>query len=301
MEKKPLVSVIMNCFNGDTYLTEAINSVLNQTFENWEIIFWDNQSTDKSAQIVKSYNDSRIKYFYAPSHSLLYNARNLAISKSKGDFIAFLDTDDQWKEDKIKRQLTKFLDPQVGMACSNYWIQSEEKQKTWIAFKSSKPEGKIANKLVVDYYVAMSSLILRRSIISNLERPFNSNYQIIGDFDLVIRMALKHKIAWDSDPLLVYRWHKGSLSRKEYWRTAKELEDFKYNFMKDHQLSEDAILSINQNINYMNGFSALENMDRLSAIKYFRKLKLSKFKIRILIGLFLPHFLFIKIIKLIRG
>ena len=75
--EKPLVSVIINCFNGEKYLLEALDSVITQTYNNWEIIFWDNQSTDKSAEIFKSYKDSRLKYYYASSHAdILYEARN---------------------------------------------------------------------------------------------------------------------------------------------------------------------------------------------------------------------------------
>ena len=81
-ESQSLVSVIMNCFNGEKYLREAIDSVLAQTYQNWELIFWDNQSTDKSAEIVKSYEDPRIYYFYARHHTLLYEARNYAIEQS---------------------------------------------------------------------------------------------------------------------------------------------------------------------------------------------------------------------------
>ena len=97
--EQPLVSVIINCFNGEKYLSEAINSVLLQTYKNWELIFWDNQSSDRSAEIALSYDDPRIKYFYASKHTLLYEARNQAIEKSKGEFIAFLDVDDWWEVD----------------------------------------------------------------------------------------------------------------------------------------------------------------------------------------------------------
>ena len=90
MSKKPLVSIIINCFNGEKYLREAINSVIAQSYENWEIIFWDNKSTDKSAKIFQSYNDKRLRYFLAPFHTeLLYEARNYALEKTAGDFIAF--------------------------------------------------------------------------------------------------------------------------------------------------------------------------------------------------------------------
>ena len=79
----------MNCYNGETYLHESIKSVLSQTYKNWELIFWDNRSEDKSAEIFKSYKDKRFRYFYSNEHTSLYKARNLAIEKCRGDFIAF--------------------------------------------------------------------------------------------------------------------------------------------------------------------------------------------------------------------
>ena len=95
MDKKvnsqPLVSIILNCYNSESFLYECIKSILEQTYENWEIIFWDNKSDDKSAEIYKSFNDKRFKYFYSNIHTSLYEARNLAIKKSKGELISFID------------------------------------------------------------------------------------------------------------------------------------------------------------------------------------------------------------------
>jgi len=107
-DRCPLVSVIMNCYNGEAYLNDAIKSVLNQTYKNFEIIFWDNQSKDNSKNIFRSFNDKRLKYFYSSKHTTLYEARNLAIKKSKGEYIAFLDTDDIWLKDKLHLQIKKF-------------------------------------------------------------------------------------------------------------------------------------------------------------------------------------------------
>ena len=92
------VSVIMNCYNGENYLVESLNSVINQTYKNWELIFYDNCSNDKSAIILKKYNDRRIKYFKSKKKLNLGLARKKALSKAKGDFVAFLDTDDIWKK-----------------------------------------------------------------------------------------------------------------------------------------------------------------------------------------------------------
>ncbi len=99
----PLVSVIMNCFNGEQYLREAIDSVIAQTYQNWELIFYDNQSIDNSAEIFKTYNDKRLRYFYASNHTLLYEARNNAIQYASGYFLAFLDVDDWWDPLKLEK------------------------------------------------------------------------------------------------------------------------------------------------------------------------------------------------------
>ena len=102
---QPLVSIIMNCFNGETYLNEALKSILNQTYKNWELIFWDNISTDNSKKIFEKFTDKRFKYYLAPKHEPLYRARNLAIKKANGEFISFLDTDDIWLNDKLTKQI----------------------------------------------------------------------------------------------------------------------------------------------------------------------------------------------------
>ena len=131
---QPLISIIMNCYNGEKYLSESIKSVLSQTYENWELIFWDNQSTDSSAEIFKSYRDKRFRYFYANGHTSLYKARNLAIEKSKGDFIAFLDTDDLWSKEKLKLQMFYFNNPEVGVVFSNLWMLKKNLKKKKIVY-----------------------------------------------------------------------------------------------------------------------------------------------------------------------
>ena len=94
MRNKPLVSIIMNCYNGQKYLENSVRSVLKQTYRNWELIFWDNCSTDNSSKIIKKFKDKRIKYFRGNKLVNLYSARNLAVKKAKGIFVSFLDTDD---------------------------------------------------------------------------------------------------------------------------------------------------------------------------------------------------------------
>ena len=87
--KLPLVSIIMNCHNGEKYLKESLRSIFNQKYKNWELIFWDNYSSDNSRKIIKKFKDKRIRYFYSKKFNSLYNSRNLAIGKAKGKYISF--------------------------------------------------------------------------------------------------------------------------------------------------------------------------------------------------------------------
>ena len=105
--KKPLISIIINCRNGSKFLKECIRSVLIQSYRNWEIVFFDNSSNDNSLEIIKNFKDKRIKIFVNKKKTFLnlYNARNVAIKKSHGKFITFIDVDDIWKKNKLSEQV----------------------------------------------------------------------------------------------------------------------------------------------------------------------------------------------------
>ena len=96
-ETTTLVSVIINCYNGEKFLSEAIDSIYAQTYTNWEIIFWDNASIDSSAAIAKSYN-KKLKYYKAKLTTTLSHARFEAIKKAEGKYLSFLDCDDLWQK-----------------------------------------------------------------------------------------------------------------------------------------------------------------------------------------------------------
>ena len=92
----PLISIIINCHNGSKYLRESIQSIIDQTYNNYEIIFWDNLSTDNSLDIARSFNNSKVKIFKSKKFTSLGSARNSAVMKAQGLWIAFLDCDDVW-------------------------------------------------------------------------------------------------------------------------------------------------------------------------------------------------------------
>lgn len=146
----PLVSILMNCYNGEKYLRAALDSVLAQTYRNWELIFWDNRSTDRSADILQSYNEPRLKYFYAPKHTRLYEARNHALAQSQGEYVAFLDVDDWWCIDKLEMQVPLFDDTQVGIVCGNFVFANEITKTRFKRNKATVPMGWVVNDLLTN-------------------------------------------------------------------------------------------------------------------------------------------------------
>ena len=154
----------MNCYNGQEFLKHSIESVISQTYKNWELIFWDNKSTDNSSKILKKYKDKRIKYFYAKKKTTLYEARNLAIKKSKGEFIGFLDVDDFWIKNKLELQVPLFQENKVGLVYSNFYKLYKNKKK--LAYKNDLPSGKVTRQIIKNYQIGILTVMLRKSFLN---------------------------------------------------------------------------------------------------------------------------------------
>ena len=222
MNNAPLVSIIVNCFNGEKYLSEAINSILSQTYNYWEVIFWDNKSTDRSSYIFKRYKDNRLRYYLSEKHSNLSQARVCAIEKSKGDLISFLDVDDYWDENFLNEQVSLFNDINVKFSCSNLFIV-DEKRKTKRVFRRYLPQGNVVDALLCEHFVGILTLMIRRDAYFYVG-GFDSNYHIIGDFDLVMKLARYGVLASNNRPLAYHRKHTSNESLIKADLTIKELK-----------------------------------------------------------------------------
>ncbi len=223
MKQSPLVSVLMNCYNGEKYLREAVDSVLAQTYQNWEIVFWDNQSTDRSAGIFKSYDDSRLKYFHAPVHTDLGGGRAKAWEHLSGEFIAVLDVDDVWLPEKLEKQISLFDDPEVGIVISDVLFFNESNEKPFYGGKYP-PTGWVFEQLFPWYFVSLVTLVVRRSAVLKLRRAFDQDFSSIADFDLVVRLSRVSKLALCQEILAKWRVHAGSDTWRYFLPFAQEKE-----------------------------------------------------------------------------
>ena len=223
MKKNPLVSIIVNCHNGEKFLQSCVNSIINQKYKNWELIFWDNCSSDKSNQIIKSYKNKKIKIYKNKIFTSLYKARNLAIKKSSGKYICFLDTDDEMCREKIFKQV-KFLEQNKNykIVYSNFFIKKQNKKNLIKAYRKSFKSGRITKELINDYSIGILTTMLNRSVFKFLK--FNNRFNIIGDFDFFIKSSLKYNIAYINEPLAIYRIHNSNFSTKNLNQHISELE-----------------------------------------------------------------------------
>lgn len=290
MLEEPKVSILMNCYNGQKYLQEAIDSVLAQTYQNWEIIFWDNQSTDQSAEIFKSYGDPRLKYFHAPTHTLLYEARNYAIEKASGEFVGFLDVDDWWEPEKLEKQIPLFEDTEVGLVYGNFWLVNERKHENKkIQHNRILPEGKVLNQLLENYVVGLVTIVVRRGAIGRHKNVFDSRYQIIGDVDLVVRIAAEWKLACIQSPVASYRWHGENISSLDSPRTISEMETW-YGEIQQHPIvsTQTGLTSILDKITYLKATQALMQGERSKALSIIWRLPCSHQKLKLLFAVLMP-------------
>ena len=212
--KEPLISIVMPIFNTETYLAEAIDSVIDQTYQNWELFLVNDSSPGNTKIIVDPFiaADNRIKYFEHPNAGPSFT-RNQGILKSKGDFIAFLDSDDVWHPGKLEMQLTVFEDkPLVGVVYSQRKTIDDEGQMI-CGYLPKLHAGMLLNKLWVDNFVCLSSSIIRRSVVQKVGL-FDDKIRMSQDYDFWLRVARVYPFAYINKGLVSYRIHSDQISKR---------------------------------------------------------------------------------------
>jgi len=204
---RPLVSIIMNCLNGESYLREAIDSIFAQTYDNWEIIFYDNASTDSSEAIAKSYGE-KLHYTRSGETIPLGAARNEAISRAHGDLVAFLDTDDRWLPDKLALQVAVFCEqPQVDFVYSNHYLLYASTGRTTLGLRKQQPEGNVFRAFLRYYPVCLQTVMVRISALRNLNGLFDSALEVSEEYELFMRLLYSSRAYYLKQPTAIYRIH----------------------------------------------------------------------------------------------
>ena len=222
--KNPLVSVIMNGYNCEKYLKQAIDSIFAQTYQNFEIIFWDNASTDGTQSIAMSYGP-KLRYFLSETNTTLGAARNGALEQAQGEFIAFLDTDDYWLPEKLVLQVAILQNSrEVDFIYSNCYILDHEtgQQSKWL--KRPQPAGNVFGRFLQHYPVNLQTVLLRRSALVGLHHLFDVQLTLSEEFDLFMRLLYRSNAYYLDAPTVVYRIHPNMSSIRQIERYPLECQ-----------------------------------------------------------------------------
>lgn len=212
MKYNELVSVVMPVHNGERFLREAIESVLNQTYKNFEFLIIENCSTDSSVEIIKSYNDERIRLIIEDNCGIP-NGYNRGFKEAKGKYVIIHDQDDISFPNRIEAQLSYIIEKKLDLCGSSFLIINDKNEKVkYVHPPITKKE--IFNKILFDFSAVFNpSLILKKVVLEELNY-FDVNLQVGSDYDFLLRSLENYKLGNNPKILLKYRVHKSSTSKK---------------------------------------------------------------------------------------
>ena len=235
--QKPKVSVIITTYNRPNYLEEAVKSVVNQTFQDFEILIIDDGSKEKYAKdVVNKYE--KCLYFFK-NNGGVSSARNYGINKSKGDYIAFLDDDDYWKNNKLEIQVNLLNNkPEIDCIHSSIEVVNEKgkllnKRLGASKNKAHKRSGYVFWNALGVWLVKASTPLIRKKVFNNNKMMFDETLEVGEDTDFYQRMFYKHKVIYIEEPLTFYREYNNisrlSLQNSKYIGLEKKIYN---NFVK---------------------------------------------------------------------
>ena len=229
----------------------------------------------------------------AKQHTSLYQARNLAIEKSKGDYIAFLDTDDLWEKDKLELQMNFFNSPEVGVVFSNAWIIKKNIKNKKIHEKKKLPQGYIYDDLIKHYNVGIVTAVIKKEHYFKLKKKFDERFSIIGDFDLFLRLSKISRFESIQKPLAFYRLHGKNLSILD---KEKEIEEFELWLHENKtNLKEDQIKNLKRKVYYRKFINCKIDGKYKECIKILFNSNVNLFNVKNLIIFFTPIFILKKL------
>lgn len=215
----PRVSVIVNCFNGERYLREALDSIAAQTLTDFEVIFWDNGSTDGSADIARAFGP-KLRYFRAAETTPLGAARNLAVAESQAEFIAFLDTDDRWYPHTLA---TLVAATAGGFDVCYAGVQTVDSSGRPIGTAAPPARsGRLLEPLLTQFDIYVPALLVRRSALAKSGLAFDPRITASEEYCLFVQLAAEVNMRSLPDLLADYRIHDGALTNKSVAKWAEE-------------------------------------------------------------------------------
>jgi glycosyltransferase involved in cell wall biosynthesis len=211
--QKPLVTIIIPTFNRAYILPRAIESILNQTMKDWELLIIDDGSTDNTEKLIVTFQEKskNIIYIKQPFNKGVTAARNVALSRARGIYIAFLDSDDVWMPEKLQKQ-TAILDskPEVGLVYTGAIFVNDRTGEKRI--KHTTVEGDIHAQEIIDNPIGSPSRVILRKEVFSTVGLFDEQFSNLEDWEMWIRITRKYSVAAINKPLINYTESDDSMS-----------------------------------------------------------------------------------------
>jgi glycosyltransferase involved in cell wall biosynthesis len=216
----------MATFNMARYLPLAVNSVLQQTYKNIEVIVVDNGSTDDTADAIRPFlTDKRLRFLRLPSKGRAV-ARNRGIQEAQGELVAFLDADDKWCLNKLELQVPLFFKSKAtGVVCSRF-IYVDELGTAVAESNHELFKGRVTGRLFIFNFVGFGTAVARRECFDRLG-GFNEDIVMGDDYDLWLRLSTEYDFDYIDSPLLYYRVWPGQISKNFRGRYVSGIETMK--------------------------------------------------------------------------
>lgn len=236
---KPLVSVIIPTYNRANFLPRAIKSVLFQTFKDFEIIIADDGSTDNTNKVVKRFNDKRIIYVHSEINKGAPTARNAGLRIANGEFIAFLDSDDEWLPEKLRKQvgMIENLPKSVGLI---YTDVIRVFQRTGEIIQKNVPhfQGNVSREIIMNCFIASPTPLIRKECFQKVG-GFDERLPAHQEWDMFIRILQCYEVAYVPERLAKYYIHDSQITNDinkkiQAWEII--LEKHKDKFVKNYKV-----------------------------------------------------------------
>ena len=246
----PRVSVIIPAYNAEAFLARALRSVVEQTFDDYEIVLVDDGSTDGTAEIAQSFKE--IRYFHQPNRRLPAT-RNRGMREAKGELIAFLDADDEWLPEKLEHQLAFMGERGSQISFTDTWVSSKGKRVGRYSELVSPCDGDILLPLLRQSFITVNTVMARKELLERVggfdeSAPFRSH----EDYDLWLRLALEGtRFDYLDEPLAVYHRGFSSMSSDRISMHKRYLEVLEH-FDSTYALPPEARCQVSSTLNRTN-------------------------------------------------
>lgn len=260
--RDPLISVVMAVHNGADYLREAIESILNQTYDNFEFIIIDDASTDDSPQIIEEYmDDHRIKIITNKVQLGLTKSLNIGISIAKGEFIARQDSDDVSLPERFEMQIDELIkDRKIGVLGTGAYIIDQFGNTINVMIP---PIRVTRGDLLSGNKIIHGSAMIRRAFLKKLGGGYNPMFKYSQDYELWLRTIQRYDIRNIQCPLYLYRIHNNSIWGSEKKKKALLYALFAKKYYK-HEIEEPHLLLLNKiNENFIEIYALLDSKDKI--------------------------------------